>query len=109
MHAISKLLAALCACATLALTLVFGAPASAAPNEVPIKFILDWKIQGPHAWFLLARDKGYFKQEGVDITIDAGDGSAAAVTRIATGAYDAGFGDINALVAHLHEVANGYK
>ena len=91
--AASRLLTALCACVAFATAM----PAWSAP-ELPIRFILDWKAQGPHSWFLLARDKGYFKQQGLDVTIDQGDGSAAAVTRIAGGAYDAGFGDINALV-----------
>src|ERR1700676_3777787 len=70
--------------------------ANAEPNK--IRFILDWKAQGPGAWFYVARDKGYFQAEGLDVTIDEGDGSAAAVTRVMTGAYDAGFGDINAII-----------
>jgi NitT/TauT family transport system substrate-binding protein len=73
-----------------------AAAANAEPNK--IRFILDWKAQGPGAWFYVARDKGYFQAEGLDVTIDQGDGSAAAVTRVMTGAYDAGFGDINAII-----------
>src|ERR1700761_96892 len=69
-----------------------------------IRFILDWKAQGPGAWFYVARDKGYFQAEGLDVLIDQGDGSAAAVSKIMTGTYDAGFGDINAVIqnAALH-------
>ncbi len=72
-----------------------GQPARAATD---IKFTLDWKFQGPTAQFILAKEKGYFEQEGLDVTIDSGNGSAGAVTRVASGAYQMGFADINALV-----------
>ena len=47
---------------------------------------------------MLAEDRGYYKAEGIDIVIDQGDGSAAAVPKVASGAYDVGFGDINAVI-----------
>ena len=63
-----------------------------------IRFTLGWKTQGSDAPFLLALHKGYFEEEGLNVTIDQGEGSAATVTRIMGGAYDAGFGDINAII-----------
>lgn len=65
-----------------------------------IKFTLDWRFEGPAAPFLLAKAKGYFAAEGVDMEIDSGSGSAGAVTRVATGAYEMGFADFNALVEY---------
>ncbi len=72
-------------------------PATAAA-QTKIKMVLNWKFQGPQAWFFIAQDKGYFKAEGLDVEIDQGEGSGAPIPKVASGAYDAGFGDINALI-----------
>ena len=65
-----------------------------------LKFTLDWRFEGPAAPFLLAKFKGYYAAEGLDVTIDAGAGSAGAMARVATGAYEMGFADFNALAEY---------
>lgn len=69
-----------------------------AQGRVPIRFQLDWVWQGPHAFFLLAQDRGYFAKEGLDVTFDQGKGSGVAVNSVASGVYEGGFGDTNALI-----------
>lgn len=86
--------------AALGLSVFLAAPAMA---QTAVKFTLDWKFEGPAAGFLLALDKGYFKEEGLDVTIDIGNGSVEAIPRVATGAYQMGFGDINSLIKFLDE------
>ncbi len=67
-------------------------------GAVDVKFTLDWAFQGPTSAFIAARELGYFKDAGLSVTIDRGAGSAGAIQRVATGAYQMGFADINALV-----------
>ncbi|MDT7521114.1 ABC transporter substrate-binding protein [Rhodoferax sp. TBRC 17198] len=74
------------------------AAGSAMAQSTPIKFQLDWRFEGPSALFLTPAAKGYFKDARLDVTIDAGNGSGGAVTRVASGAYDMGFADLAALM-----------
>jgi NitT/TauT family transport system substrate-binding protein len=77
------------------------AATAAAQQTTRIRFQLDWRFEGPSALFLLPVAKGYFKQEGLDVVIDAGNGSGGTVTRVASGAYDMGFADIPAMIEFL--------
>jgi NitT/TauT family transport system substrate-binding protein len=75
-----------------------AATAASAQTLTQIKFSLDFKFEGPSAPFVVAIDKGYFKAEGLDVTIDTASGSLEPITRVASGTYDMGFGDINSLI-----------
>ena len=85
------------ALALVALTAGTGLAQPARPR-VNWKFTLDFAVQGPQAPFLLALERGYFAAEGINLTIDRGFGSADAVTKIASGAYDLGYADTNSMV-----------
>ena len=79
--------------------LTLSVPALA--ENLPVKFALDWKFEGPAAGFFLAIDNGYFAEQGLDVTIDSGNGSVNTIPQVATGTYDMGFGDINSLAKIL--------
>ncbi len=83
---------------TFAALMVMSTVPAVAQQKTPIRFLLDWKYQGVHAFVFWAAEKGYFAAENLAVSIDQGQGSAATVTNIASGAYDAGLGDVNAII-----------
>jgi len=83
----------------LALAVATGsATAPAVAAETNIKFSLDFKFEGPAAPFVVPLDKGYYKAENLNVTIDTAAGSLEPINRVASGTYDMGFGDINSLI-----------
>ena len=83
--------------AAAALALVFSGPTAA---QTGIKFSLDGRLEGPEALVLLPQDKGYFKTEGLDVTVDDAASPLEPITRVASGSYDMAFADINALIRY---------
>src|SRR3954471_17946058 len=77
--------------------------ASPATADTDVKFALDWKFEGPAAPYFVAIDKGYYKAEGLNVTIDSGPGSVAGIARVAAGTYPIGFFDVNSLVKFLDQ------
>jgi NitT/TauT family transport system substrate-binding protein len=77
--------------------------ASAASAQTPLNFALDWRFEGPAAPYFVAIDKGHFAEAGLDVTIEAGDGSVNTIPKIATGAFPIGFGDFNTVVRFLDQ------
>src|SRR5258706_14740094 len=77
-----------------------------AQKERPVRFALDWRFEGPAAPYFVAIDKGYYKAEGLDVSIDPGSGSVEGINRVASGAYEVGFADINSLVKYRDNPRN---
>lgn len=65
-----------------------------------VRFSNDWKWEGPAAWLLLALDKGYFAEEGLDVQLFPGKGSVDAIPRVAAGEFELGSADINSLIKY---------
>lgn len=59
---------------------------------------LDWLPGGDKAFIYAGVQQGFFKAEGLEIKIMPGRGSADAVTKVASGSADVGFGGISALM-----------
>src|SRR4051812_34795711 len=83
--------------AAAALVLIFAEPAA---PQTSIKFSLDGRLEGPEALVLLPQDKGYFKSEGLDVSVDDAASPLEPITRVASGSYDMAFADINALIRY---------
>lgn len=74
--------------------------------QTAIKFLHEWRFEGHVAPFLVARDKGYFKAQGLDATIDPGSGSLNTINQVAAGNYQMGIADINSLIRYRDNPAS---
>ena len=89
----------------------------AAGEPTKLRFTLDWIPGSVHGPFFIALYRGYYKDEGLDVTIVPGKGSAEVVRQLASGTYDMGYPDINVLIEfnarnpaqHFPEVMIGYE
>jgi NitT/TauT family transport system substrate-binding protein len=72
---------------------------TASPGQAQeLKVSLAAPYDGSNAAFFLADDKGYYAAQGLKVSFDPSGGSGEAVTRIGSGTYDLGVGDINVLM-----------
>jgi len=72
--------------------------ASSSLAATTIRFANDWKWEGPAAPLLMALDKGWYSDAGLEVTMDTGKGSREAIPRVASGTYQIGSADINSLI-----------
>lgn len=86
--------------AVIAAALTNALAAAPAYALVPIKFSLDSRFDGTSAIFLVGIDRGYYKAEGIALTIDSASDLTESITRVAAGHFDMAFVDINALIRY---------
>ncbi|MBI2372260.1 MAG: ABC transporter substrate-binding protein [Deltaproteobacteria bacterium] len=75
--------------------LLLTAGVAAAADQATLR--LDWTVYGYHAAFYWALDKGYYREQGVDLKINEGQGSGKTVQIVASGAEEIGFADFAAM------------
>jgi NitT/TauT family transport system substrate-binding protein len=69
---------------------------STSPAKASLR--LDWKGGGQHAPFYLAKERGYYKDEGIDLDIISGSGSSDVVKQVGSKAVEFGVADALVLV-----------
>jgi NitT/TauT family transport system substrate-binding protein len=81
----------------LSFIVAFSSPAHAEQKNVRI--MMDWIIGSTHTPFLIAQEKGYFKDAGVTVdSIDAGKGATNVAVSVAGGAYQFGWVDMPSMI-----------
>ncbi len=84
-------------CFVLSLSLTYSGFARAEQNNVRI--MMDWIIGSTHTPFLIAQDKGYFKDAGVTVdAIDPGKGATNVAVAVASGTYQFGWVDLPSMI-----------
>jgi len=80
-----------------AIVLLAASPAAA---QTSIRFSLDGRLEGLASTFFFPQDRGYFKSEGLDVTVDEAATALEPITRVASGAYEMALADINTLIKY---------
>jgi NitT/TauT family transport system substrate-binding protein len=81
-----------------ALVLTLAGLGARTADAAETNFITDFGFNGRHAYFYIAREKGYYKAEGFDVNFLRGQGSADAIKKVAAGLATFGFADAGSLV-----------
>jgi NitT/TauT family transport system substrate-binding protein len=67
--------------------------AHAAGALKPVTMSLDWLIEGSNLGFVMAHEKGFYRDAGLDVTVSAGKGSAITAQMVSAKATQIGFSD----------------
>lgn len=77
--------------AGLAIQCLHSAAAAAEKRDVSLR--LDWIYQGPNSGFMVAKDKGFYDEAGLNVDMGPGKGSGSTAQLVASKAAQFGFAD----------------
>lgn len=80
------------------ISVMLGGNAVAASKPIDVTFSLDFITLGRHAPWYVALGKGYYEEEGLNVKIVPGKGTAQVIQAIESGIADIGFIDVPSLV-----------
>jgi NitT/TauT family transport system substrate-binding protein len=83
--------------AALAALLALAAPLAPAGAADKLALKLDWSVYGPHAPFFLGLVKGFYRDEGIDLTINEGNSSGNVVRLVGAGTDPLAFIDMGTM------------
>ena len=75
-----------------AVLLVASAPLAMAADAMSL--MLNWTPTADHSPIYYAKSKGWYSEAGIDLTIEAGKGSAVSAQRVGSGGSDVGIADL---------------
>jgi NitT/TauT family transport system substrate-binding protein len=58
----------------------------------PVRFTTSWVPEGPNLFAYVARDRGFWKERGLDVSVARGSGSGTAIQTTAADTFDFGMG-----------------
>lgn len=80
------------------ISLLLASPIEAVSSgSTLVRVDLGWTLQGPHAPFFIAVERGYFAEEGISVKIEPGTGAPDQIKKMAVGLFDAGLLDLATL------------
>jgi NitT/TauT family transport system substrate-binding protein len=78
--------------------LVMAPHVARAQGADAVRFSLEFRIYGGNAPLFLGAERGIFRDQGMNVTLDGSAGSVESVTRVATGTHQLGLADLSTLV-----------
>jgi NitT/TauT family transport system substrate-binding protein len=72
--------------------------ASSAQAADKVVLMLNWYVYGEHAPFFLGKAKGYYAEQGIDLEIQEGRGSAMTAQAVAAGTVGFGYFDVPTMI-----------